>query len=292
MGFLLSVSSVYLNHIVFADDSWSDIVKRQQSSQQKALETYHEKYAFSNMDESKRNWSGLTSTATDETSRGRNIEAQQQISLQNAVAQFDTIHVTQLANLTTDDYKGISSTPTDTQGRDRNVLIENARASSLVQDQDILNQLEKIQQNYANLKAGPTTDSVATYDRQTRITKNMDDAEARAADLVSKLAKIDNVYIDLSQYVGTNIPYTYKSGSITNEVTQGGRNIPAESAYALEKAVMIFNEIHDKHIAEIQSNYYGLTSTPTDTQGRDRNVLIENAREVAITNAMRVYNTH
>jgi hypothetical protein len=171
-------------------------------------------------------------------------------------------------------------------------LIDTARNSSLVQAQDILGQLEKIEQNYANLETTSSeTDSIATYDRQTEIEKSLNNAETRAASLVNQLAKINGVYIDLSQYVNTAIPYTYKSGSITNEATHDGRNISAESASAFDKAVMLFNEIHDKHIAALKSNYYGLTSTPTDTQGRDRNVLIENAREVAINNAMRVYGT-
>ena len=291
-GFVFSAGSSYFNQLVFADDPWSDITARQQAAEQKAMAKYMSYYQFANMDQSKRNWDGLTSTATDETSRGRNIEAQQQVSLQNAVAQFDIIHVTQLANLAADDYKGISSTPTDTQGRDRNAMIDSARASSLVQADDVLSQLVKIQQNYANFAPSIPTDSVATYDRQTEIGKNMDNDEAKAADLVSQLAKIDNVYIDLSQYVDTAIPYTYKSGSITNEMTHGGRNLAPQEAYSLEKAIMIFNEIHEKHIAYYKSNYYGLSSTPTDTQGRDRNAMIAEAQDVSMTNALRVYNSY
>ena len=292
MGFLFSTGSAYFSHLAFADDPWSDIASRQQVAEEKAMVKYMGSYQFSKMDQFKKNWDGLTSITTDETTRGRNIEAQQQVSLQNAVAQFDNIHALQITSLTADGYKNLSSTPTDTQGRDRNVLIDTARNSSLVQAQDILGQLEKIEQNYANLKTtSSVTDFVATYDRQTEIEKNLNNAEARAASLVNQLAKINGVYIDLSQYVNTAIPYTYKSGSITNEATPNARNISAESAYAFGKAIMLFNEIHDKHIAALESNYYGLTSTPTDTQGRDRNVLIENAREVATNNAMRVYNT-
>jgi hypothetical protein len=249
-------------------------------------------YQFANTDQSKRNWDGLTSTATDETSRGRNLEMPQQVSLQNAVAEFDTIHFIQLANLTSDDYKKISSTQTDTQGRDRDDMLDNARASSLVQAQDVLSQLIKIQENYANFAPSTPTDSDATYDRQTEIEKNMNNDEAQAAALVSQLAKIDNVYIDLSQYVDTAIPYTYKSGSITNEMTHGGRNLTPQEAYSLEKAVMIFNEIHDKHLVALQSNYYGLTNTPTDTQGRDRGIMLEQARNVSLDHALRVYNAY
>src|SRR5579872_6754944 len=192
-GLLFSAGSIYLNHAVFADDPWSDIAARQQAAEQKAMAKYKSYYQFANMDQSKSNWSGLTSTSTDETSRGRNIDAQAQVSLQNAIAQFDTIHVRQLVDLQSNGYQGLNDTSTDMQGRDRNAMIDSARSASLVQAQDIVSQLVKIQENYAGFQAGPATDSVATYDRQTQITKNMGDAETQAAALVSQLAKIDQV---------------------------------------------------------------------------------------------------
>ena len=290
-GLLFSAGSVYLSHAVFADDPWSDIAARQQAAEQKAMAKYMSYYQFANIDESKRDWSGLTSTSTDETSRGRNIDAQAQVSLQNAVAAFDNIHVAQLANLSSTDYKGLNDTSTDTQGRDRNVMIEEARATSMAQADDIVNQLTKIQGSYANFQAGPTTDSASTYDRQTQINKNMDDAEAQAAALVNQLAKIDQVYVDLSQYVDPS-QFTYKPNSVTNEMTHGGRNLTPQQAYALEKAVMIFNQIHERHLALLQSNYYGLTSVSTDENGADRNALIAHAQQVSLDNAMRVYNSY
>lgn len=294
-GFLISIGSSYLNQLVFAEIYTHDttsIAERQQEAEQTALAKYMNYYQFANLDESKRNWAGLNSISTDETSRGRNIDAQTQVSLQNAIAQFDVIHVSQIANLTSSEYKGLSSTPTDTQGRDRNAMLDSARASSMVQADDVLSQLVKIQQNYANFAPSTPTDTVATYDRQTEIEKNMMDTEAQAASLVSQLAKIDQVYLDLTPYVGTNIPYTYKPGSITNEMTHGGRNLTPLEAYSLEKAIMIFNEIHEKNIAYLKSNYYGLTSTPTDTQGRDRTAMLAQAQQVSMTNALRVYNAY
>jgi hypothetical protein len=293
MGFLFSTGSVYLNHMVFADDNWSDIAARQQVAEQKALAKYMSYYQFADMDQSKRNWDGLNSTATDETGRVRNLDAQAQVSLQNAVAQFDVVHVRKLADIASNDYQGISSTPTDTQGKDRDALLANARVSSLVQAQDILNQLVKIQENYANFEAGPTTDSVATYDRQAQIAKNMGDAEVQAATLVSQLASINQVYVNLDQYIDKTTPlYPYKSGSITNELTHGGRNLTPQQAYSLEKAIMIFNEIHVRHLAALQSNYYGLESVSTDTQGRDRGYMLEQAKVMSMNNALRVYNAY
>lgn len=289
-GLLFSAGSIYLSHAVFADDPWSDIAARQQAAEQKAMAKYMSYYQFANMDQSKRDWSGLTSTSTDETSRGRNIDAQAQVSLQNAIAQFDTIHVTQLVNLQSN-YHGLNDTSTDTQGRDRNAMIDAARSASLAQAQDIVGQLVKIQENYANFQAGPTTDSASTYDRQTQITKNMDDAETQAAALVSQLAKIDQVYVDLSQYVDP-AQFTYKPNTVTNEQTHPGRNLTPQEAYALEKAVMIFNQIHERHLALLQSNYYGLTSTSTDENGADRNALIAQAKQTSMDNALRVYNSY
>jgi hypothetical protein len=289
-GLLLSASSVYLSHQVFADDPWSDIAARQQAAEQKAMSTYMSYYQFADLDQSKRNWSGLTSVATDETSRGRNIDAQAQVSIQNAIAQFDNIHVRQLNALQSDNYTGLNSTVTDTQGRDRNTMIDQAKSSSLAQAQDVIDQLVKIQQNYANFQAGPTTNTAATYDRQTQITKNMDDAEAQAAALVNKLAKIDQVYVDLSQYVDPN-QFTYKPNSVTNEQSQG-RNLTPQQAYALEKAVIIFNQIHDRHLALLQSNYYGLNSVSTDENGADRNALLAQAKQVSMDNALRIYNSY
>jgi len=290
-GLLFSAGSVYLNHAVFADDSWSDITARQQVAEQKAMAKYMSYYQFANLDQSKRNWDGLTSVTTDETSRGRNIDAQAQVSLQNAIAQFDNIHVRQLADIQSTDYVGLNSTSTDTQGRDRNAMIDAARTTSDVQAQDIINQLVKIQQNYANFEAGPTTDSVATYDRQTQITKNLDDGEAQAAALVSQLAKTDQVYVDLSQYIDP-AQFTYKPNSVTNEQNHGGRNLTAPEAYALEKAVIIFNQIHERHLALLQSNYYGLSSVTTNENGADRNTLLANAKQVSMDNALRVYNSY
>ena len=290
-GLLFSAGSVYLNHAVFADDSWSDITARQQAAEQKAMAKYMSYYQFANLDQSKRNWDGLTSVTTDETSRGRNIDAQAQVSLQNAIAQFDNIHVKQLADIQSSDYAGLNSTSTDTQGRDRNAMIDEARSTSLAQAQDIVSQLVKIQQNYANFQAGPTTDSVATYDRQTQITQNMDNDEAQAAALVSQLAKIDQVYIDLSTYVDPS-QFTYKPTSVTNEQTHGGRNLTPQESYALEKAVIIFNQIHERHLALLQSNYYGLNSVTTDENGADRNAMLAQAKQVSMDNALRVYNSY
>jgi hypothetical protein len=305
-GFLLSTGSMYIQPILATpyDNSMGNsaigpythdtttIAERQQIAEEKAMTKYMSYYTFANMDAAKRNWVGLNSTQTDETSRGRNIDAQAQVSLQNAVAQFDVIHVTQLANLRATDYAGISSTPTDEQGRIRNDMLAQAQSTSDVQANDILAQLVKIQERYANFAPSTPTDTAATYDRQTMINQNQATAESDAASLVSDLAKRYQVFLDLTPYVGTNIPFTYKPGSITNEMTHGGRNLTPQEAASLEHAISIFNQIHQANINSLKSSYYGLTSTPTDTSGRDRNAMLAQAQEVSMTNALRVYNSY
>ena len=276
-GLLLSVSSVYLNKVVFADDNWSDMAQRQQAEEQRAMEKYLSKYQAANIEQSKRDWSGLTSTTTDETSRGRQIDQQSQVSLENALATFDQIHIKQLADLQSS-YQGLTNTPTDTQGRDRNAMIEQARASSLSSAENIVNQLNRIDTTYTNFEPGVTTDE-STYDRQAQINKQWGNMESKAADLVNKLSKIDTDYANLAP------------GATTNEKTNG-RQLSSAQAYALEKAVTVFEQIHQKRLSYLQSSYYGLTNTPTDTEGKDRNAMLEQAREASLQNALRIYNAY
>ncbi len=298
-GLLFSASSVYLGHAVFADDPWSDIAARQKAAEQNALTKYGGMYQYHNLKGSMRDWTGLTSTQTDENTRGRQIANQTQVALQNAIAAFDNIHVRQLAQIASDNYAGISSTPTDTQGRDRNAMIDQARAVSTVNADDVLSQLVKIQQTYANFAPSTPTDTVATYDRQTMINKNWDDQEAQARDLVNQLALKSQVYVDIDQYLATG-NFVYRDGATTNEqtapgpggMTHGARVLTPEEAYSLEKALMIFNQIHQQHLAYLKSKYYGLVSTPTDTNGRDRNAMIAQAKDVSMTNALRVYDSY
>jgi len=291
VGFLFSTGSVYLNHLVFADDPWSDITARQQIEEQKAQAKYMTYYQFANMDQSKRDWSGLTSNETNSTNRGRDLAEQANMSLENAVAQFDAIHIKQLANLEVTDYQNLTSTVTDTNGRDRGVMLSQAQSESLVQADKTLAELVKIQANYANFSPGDVTDST-TYDRQALIEKNWNDQEAQAANLVSQLAKLDNVYVDLAQYVNTDIPFVYKPGSITNMMNNGGRQLAPLAADSLEKAIFMFNEIHNKHISLLKSNYYGLNSVSTDESGRSRDAMLAQAQVDSLDRALRVYNAY
>ncbi len=272
---------------MFADDSWSSITQRQQMAEQRALSIYEDKYQFNNINGSIRNWNGLTSVTTDEDSRGRDIPAQQQVSLENALAAFDMIHIRQLADLQSN-YTGLTSTTTDENGRNRNDMI----AQGMNSTDQILGQLMALQTSstYDNFAQGDTTDE-STIDRQAQIEAKWSAAESQAAGLVSSLAKINGVYVNLSGY-SANIPqFVYHEGSVTNENTLGRQLEPAQM-YALEKGVFIFEQIHQKHLEELQSNYYGLNSVTTDENGRSRNAMLEQAQQVSLENAMRVYNSY
>jgi len=277
-GLLLSVSSIYLNKLVFADDNWSDIAQRQQAEEQRAMAKYVSKYQSANIEKTKIDWSGLTSTTTDETSKGRQLDQQAQVSLENALSTFDLIHIRQLADLQANGYKDLTNTPTDTQGRDRNTLIEQARNSSMIQAEGIVSGLNAIDTTYTNFGQGVTTDE-STYDRQAQINKQWDNMESQAADLVNKLSKINSDYANLAP------------GATTNEKTNG-RQLSSAQAYALEKAVTVFEQIHHKRLSYLQSSYYGLTNTPTDMEGKDRNAMLEQAREASLQNALRIYNAY
>ena len=85
--------------MAFADDQWSSIAQREIIAQQRAALVYSDKYQYGDMNGSQINWSGLSSTTTDENTAGRDLATASQASLENALTQFDKIHVEQLKNL-------------------------------------------------------------------------------------------------------------------------------------------------------------------------------------------------
>ena len=253
-GLILSSSSIYLK-VAFADDNWSDIAKRQQVAEQRAEKTYQNKYQFTNMDETKRNWSGLSSTETNSTTRGRNIDSQAAVSLENALAQFDKIHILQLADLQAKGYQNLTSIPTDTQGRDRNAMIAQARSESMSQADQSTSDRSQIQATYTDLAPGETTDTITSNDRQAGIEKTQSNQEYVAAGFVSPLATLDTSYVNLHQYKeGTS--YAYQAGSVTNTKTSY-TSIAEEEKQSMEKAIFIFNQIHSKQLSQLQTPTYG-----------------------------------
>jgi len=280
-GLVLSGSSVYLNKMVFADDQWSNIAQRQLIAQQRAALVYSDKYQFSDVNGSQRTWSGLSYTTTDENTVGRNLAAGSHASLENAMAQFDKIHVEQLQSLQSTNYTGLNSTTTDEQGRDRNALIADARDQSLNASQSIISQLYQINAAYANLQDHGTTNEQNSGSRQAQIDQTWNSMDAQATALVNALTRVDTAYL------------TLQSGGTTNENTPG-RQLDAAQAYSLSKAIQIFQEIHAKTLADTQAtNYTDLTSSTTNEQNNnDRNVAIANGSQMALQNALNLYNAY
>ncbi|MDE1830052.1 MAG: hypothetical protein KGI25_07000 [Thaumarchaeota archaeon] len=279
-GLVLGGSSVYLNKMVFADDQWSDIAQRQLIAQERAALTYSDKYTFTNVNGSERNWSGLGYTTTDENTKGRDLTTAATISEQNALSEFDKIHVRQLVNTQATNYTGLNSTTTDEQGRSRTTMTDQAEAQSLNSSEAIVSKLSEIDAAYTNLQSGATTNEQSP-DRQAQLEKTWDDMESQATALVNAISKLDSDYVNL------------QAGPTTNENTQG-RQLDVAQAYALSKAIQIFQEIHAKHLnATYATGYVGLASSTTDeTNMYPRNMQIEDASQMALQNALNVYNSY
>ncbi len=284
---LLSVSSVYLNKIVFADDKWSDIAKRQQEQNARAAVVYDSKYQFNNMDQSVRNWSPLASTTTDENSKGRDIAGKSQMSLENAMAAFDKVHAMQLVSTQNTGYAGLTSVTTDEKARDRNAIITQARDQTDQQVAALVSQLAQIDQSYATMQPVTSTDEKG-YNRQALILQTSSNQEAQAAALLNQIWQIDQAYVNI------------KPAGATNEQTLGRQLTPLQ-AQALQNGIMVFEEIHAKRLAATYSTgYAGLTSTTTNEQivgpgwwaPSDRTTQIDTATGMALQNAINFYNAY
>lgn len=280
-GLVLSGSSVYLSKMAFADDPWSQIAQRELIAQQTASLVYSDKYQFDNMNGSHSNWSGLSFATTDENTAGRNLAAGANASLNNALSQFDKVHVEQLRNFQSTNYTGLNSSTTDEQGRNRNTLIADARDQSLNASDSIISKLSMISAKYENLTDSGTTDEQNSGNRQAQIDKTWDAMDAEATALLSNLTRVDMAYLNLQE------------NATTNENTQG-RQLDAEQVESLNKAIQIFQEIHAKTLASTYStDYAGLNSTTTNEQTPDnRNVDIANGSDLALQNALNLYNAY
>ncbi len=280
VGLVLGGGSVYLSKVAFADDPWSQIEQRELVAQKTAALVYSDKYLYNDVNGSQRNWSGLSYSTTDENTKGRDIPAASQASLQNAMSGFSPYYEQQLSSSQLTNYTGLNSTTTDEQGRDRNALIAEGRSVSLNDSQSIVSALARIDEAYTNLQDNGTTNEQSP-DREAQIEKTREAMEIQATSLVNDLARIDTGYLNL-QYNGT-----------TNENTQG-RQLTTDEASSLNKAIQIFQEIHAKALAATYStNYVGLNSTTTNEHNTDdRNMQIETGTEVALQNALNIYNAY
>ncbi|MGI0047363.1 MAG: hypothetical protein ACREBB_09290 [Nitrosotalea sp.] len=279
-GLVLSGSSAFLSKMAFADDQWSSIAQRQLIAQQRAALVYSDKYQFDNMNGSQKNWSGLSYSTTDENTKGRDLTAASQASLQNALSEFDKIHVRQLGTFQATNYTGLNSTTTDEQGRDRNAMISQAEIQSL-NDTQIVSALGRINAEYTSLQNQGTTNEQNSGNRQAQIEKTEEAMALQATALVNAIANIDSQYVNL------------QAGATTNENTVG-RQLTAEQADSLNKAIQIFQEIHAKTLSSTYSTgYAGLNSITTNEQNaNNRNTEIQTGTAMALQNALDVYNSY
>jgi hypothetical protein len=280
-GLVLSGSSVYLSKMAFADDPWSQIAQRQLVAQQTAAMVYSDKYQYNNMNGSQRNWSGLSSTTTDENTAGRNLAAISSASLNNALAEFDKTYVTQLQSSQSTNYTGLNSSTTGENGRDRNTLIADARDQSLNASQSIVSQSSMVSANYKDLNDSGTTNEQNSGNRQAQIEKTWNSMDVEASALLGNLTGVNTAYLNL------------QSGGTTNENTLGYQ-LGAEQAASESNGVQIFQEIHAKVLsATYSTDYAGLNSATTNEQNAySRNAAIENERTTSLQNALNFYNDY
>jgi hypothetical protein len=85
--------------------------------------------------------------------------------------------------------------------------------------------------------------------------QTLNDQDSIASVLVNSLATINVQYVNLAKYTeGTK--FVYQSGSGTNEKSQEPKVAEAK-AQTLSNAISIFNDIHYKHLHELQTPTYG-----------------------------------
>ncbi len=283
-GLLLSVSSAYLNKVVFADDQWSDIAKRQQEQNARAALIYNDKYQFDNLGPITASYAGLSSLSTDETTKGRDLGGSAQMSLENALATFDQIHARWLNTTQNTGYAGLTSVSTDEEGRNRNALLSDAQSQT---DQQLADLTSKLQQTYTNMQS-PTSTDEKTGDRQAQIMQSWNAQDAQAAALLNQIWQVDQNYVNI------------QPGATTNENTQG-RQLTALQAEALKNGITVFEEIHAKALAATyNTGYAGLTSSTTNEEivgpglwaSPDRQTQIDVAEEMSLQNAINFYNAY
>jgi hypothetical protein len=281
-GLVLSGSSVYLSNMAFAEDPWSQIAQRQPIAQQNAAVTYSAKYQYNDLNESQRNWSGLTFTTTSGTySPTRNLEEAANASLNNALAEFNTAHGKQLTTEATN-YTGLNSTTTGENGRDRNTLIAEARAQVLNASESLVPQSWQRSADYTNLNSSATTNETAGYNQQTQIEKTWNSMATELSPLVGNVTKQDPAYQNL------------QVNATTTGYNLGSRDLPAEQAASLASAMQVFQDSHATNLPATQSTQYaGLNSTTTNEQNAyDRNVVIANERMASLQNALNFYSEY
>ncbi len=257
---LLGFSGQYLVNLASADDSWSDIQKAAAVGQARALQKYEHTHALP-LDQST-HYAGLTNTPTDETvynERNANIAYGQTYAAAKGITIFGEIHALGLDKFSTG-YAGLTNTPTDeTVHIDRNTSIALAQAQMDKNNIKIIEALASIQPKYVGIDNTQATDTNGR-DRNVMIQEAIAKLEQENADLSEQLASLTTNYAGLT--------------SVSTD--ESGRDRQAHIVKTLAdseaRALAMLEEMN----VSTGQHYVGIDNTQTtDSNGRDRNVMIQ-----------------
>lgn len=287
-GLVISGSSVYLNKMAFAETPWSQIAQGKPIAQKTAVQTYAYKFMFNDLNASQRNWSGLSSSTTGGYGVGRNITAESQTSLENAMSAFNTTHGQYVIVYPTN-YTGLNSTTTGENGRDRNALIAQARDEVLNTTVSMVSSTSKLDLSYTTLQSNGTTNEQNAYNRQAQIEKTEQAMASQATPLVNPASKLDTSYSTL-QSGPTTGGYGYGLQIPRSGYTVTPSLGPAQTT-SLNHAMQVFKNSYGTNLARTQSNgYAGLNSATTNEHSSyDRQAEIDAARQIALQNGLDYY---
>ena len=256
---LFGFTGQYLVNLASADDSWSDIQKAAAVGQARALQKYEHTHALP-LDQP--HYAGMTNTPTDETvynERNANIAYGQTYAAAKGITIFGEIHALGLDKFSTG-YAGLTNTPTDeTVHIDRNTSIALARAQMDKNNIKIIEALASIQPKYVGIDNTQTTDSNGR-DRNVLIQQGIAKLEQENQDLATQLASYSTNYAGLT--------------STPTDSTGRDRTAHIEKALADSEARAL-TMLEEMNVSTGQ-HYVGIDNTQTtDSNGRDRNVMIQ-----------------
>jgi hypothetical protein len=261
---MFGFSGQYFVNLASADDSQSTIQKNAAISQARALLKYEHTHALP-LDQSTK-YAGSVSTPTDENvvmDRNVNIANGQIYSQAKAMTIFNEIHILGIDKFSTG-YAGLTNTPTDTfVHMDRNTAIALAKANMDKNNIKIIEALASIQPKYVGIDNTQTTDSNGR-DRNVLIQQGIAILEQQNADLAAQLASLTTNY----------------AGSVSVSTDENGRDrqayIEKTLADSEARAIALLGEMN----VSMGAKYVGIDNTQTtDSNGRDRNVLIAEGRD-------------
>jgi hypothetical protein len=261
---MFGFSGQYLVNLASADDSQSTIQQNAAISAARALMKYSHTHVLP-LDQGAK-YAGSTNTPTDETvrvDRNVNIANGQVYAAAKGMTIFSEIHILGLDKFSTG-YAGMTSTSTDEMVHmDRNTAIALAKANMDKNNYRIALALANIGPHYVGLDNTQTTDSNGR-DRNVLIQEGIATLEQQNIDLAAQIASWTTNY----------------AGSASTSTDENGRDrqayIEKTLADSEARAIALLDEMN----VVSGQHYVGLDNTQTtDSNGRDRNVLIAEGRD-------------